>query len=108
MYTSRDALDAAAQGVVPKNTLPVNEWAKKNLLGPFILTKGFFLDRWMQFRLTMEDPSEAFPCDLLIDINHLSLFSYFKAFLSKATECIIIDNTLWHFPGIKCRVCYHQ
>ena len=43
VYTSRDALDAAAQGVVLKNTLRVNEWAKKNLLGPFILTKGVFL-----------------------------------------------------------------
>ena len=61
----------------------------------------FFLDHWMQFQLTMEDPSEAVPCDLLIDINHLSLFIYFKAFLCKATECIIIDNTLWYFPGIK-------
>uniref|UniRef100_A0A1X7TE96 QRICH1-like domain-containing protein n=1 Tax=Amphimedon queenslandica TaxID=400682 RepID=A0A1X7TE96_AMPQE len=53
LYYSKDALDVAAQGVVSKKTLCINEWAQK------------ILDRWIQFRATIEDPSEAVPCDLL-------------------------------------------
>ena len=90
VYTSRDALYAAARGLSCSKKHPSCEMGQAHSF----TRRVFFLDRWMQFRLTMEDPSEAFPCDLLIDINlYHCLFTSKHSYVKPQSVLSLIIHT---------------